>query len=1432
MNKKLPFHVPAVGLLSAFLPQIAQAELLAPEVVFTTPSVTPDHALVDANGVPVLVNNGQYLVLPDRINTPVTVQTLGKEFKFAAGAKRENVVATVQSFLSKNPGAANNVSVQIVKTDNVKPTLQFTQATAAALNVSRVQSAATGVNFRDPSPVSATVSDTLVGSKIGSGAISGLVIGPDNSLQATAIGSTQTVSQTLATGETSVAAALLDNTVIKSTTTATLENSNVGVIATGTLSGDGGITVEGNSAGAVARANDSSASATAVGAGKGDSGVAEIPTLGTAPAAASSVTIKGDVIAAGLQILDSGSDVKASTQNTDVGLSLQGGTIRKLAGGVTVQDNAVATAATGNRLSLGLTSNLAGGNVGASAYALQTAQDSNISASTQGVDAGVVVTPMNAGLDGTQILVDSNAISSSASANSATTVANVNLGDASSALAVGSDQYLTGKTQELSVSADLGGSRLGLTQTSMGAAVAAVTDNSLAAGAVGNEQRQSLSLQGALVNANAPVQAAQTLDGSAHRIDISAKLGLDGDSQPAAILLGIDGAPLGSGSSLQVQGNALAAQAIGNRGTQSLADYSGRIANSVTLEQTQSGSGTLAVESTLANTRLGSGEGVNQSFASSVSVQNNTLTSVARLNQQQQSVGDLLGSVSGSVATTATQTASGTSAKAKIDDLDLGVRKSTGSLSQMGSAPSISVDGNRIGAEAALNSATQVFGAVDGTVSGSLSSNATQTVSPSTAATGAEASVSDIKLGLAGDSANLQPNGSFAVSADRNVVSASAQANRLDRSIGALSGSIGAVDQNASQSSDGANVKAAVSGVAVGVDITSAGISTQQISFGVSDNRVQASAQQNRYSSTAEGITGVVAAGGGLNNSLTQNVNGGDTSAKLGNLGFGAAGLGLGQSSGTTTSVIVDGNSTRADVAGNIASLDYGSSNGSFADGAGATITQSVQGGSYSAESTGLGFGAWTGKSNEYATSAPVLFDVTSNQAATVAFGNAADVSLGDQSGQIAAGGRSGLNLTQSLDSKLSAKASGVDFGVITGGKLDGASNATLPANVSRNTLATLATGNSSSVDLGSLDGSLQSGTSASTIQQNFGTGTSSQAGIEASTSGTTIGVKASTAGLATPAQLTVGGNRVSTSAVANNHSATAALNGAITGEPSLSETQTTVLNAAGKGVTASASGIAVGVTADKELGANLQTAVSDNTVSVSVAGNSATDALSVTAAPLTQPISLTGTQSLTGAGASAKLSASLSGIDVGLKGPAAMATSSAPANGAVASVSGNQLLASSVGNTAVRSVDASGVLNGQGASGSQVLAMVDTQSILNGYVSASISDSSVGSKLSGSPSAPLNLSTANNQVIAQAVGNSAQQRVSLDGAIASARPVTSLTANQSLIGTTVTASLSGISVGVGPNGPSALQFQGSAITSGNTVGATAIGNSTQLIRQ
>ena len=85
---------------------------------------------------------------------------------------------------------------------------------------------------------------------------------------------------------------------------------------------------------------------------------------------------------------------------------------------------------------------------------------------------------------------------------------------------------------------------------------------------------------------------------------------------------------------------------------------------------------------------------------------------------------------------------------------------------------------------------------------------------------------------------------------------------------------------------------------------------------------------------------------------------------------------------------------------------------------------------------------------------------------------------------------------------------------------------------------------------------------------------------------------------------------------------------------------------------------------------------------------------------------------------------------------------------------------------------------------------------------------------------------------IRQAIANSSNQQVRLNGVSTTGGQLTSLNAGQSLLNTSVTASISSVTLGLNTAGLATPgSFTGAAVSSGNSLSASAIGNQSSLVR-
>ncbi len=1477
MNTKLPFRLSSIGLLSLAICQMAQAQSTTYTVGGT--GTTTSQSVIDENGKPFLSGGLIQAVDPSAVGVsglnlniyagslqailfaPPTFST-----PIATSSSVNSLASAISSYLSQNAIPASDIvtlstapsfafgitSETFDLIDSLTKAPVLTSTFAASLTTSpTVQVANTGVATRDPSPVSASNTNSLVGSNLTNNAANTPLVTTASSITAAAIGNNQVLGTILASGEQTASVSLLDSSSNSATSTATVTNAIVGVSTAGALTGTGVVTTSNNSVAATARDNDSSATLIGAGTGAGTTPSVNISSGIGFPTAGATVTVTGDLVASGYQIVDSGSNVTASTSMTTVGLAQTAGTTT-LNGGITTSGNTISATAGGSRLSLNLTTAVGGGDASAVAYGLQTSQDSNITASTSGVTIGAL-TSAPAVVTDTPITVTGNSLASAATANTLETTVGADLNIATNSLLVGGDQFLQANTAAVTVSSDVSSSTVGVQQGSGSGSgnTVTVSGNAVTSTAQGNQQTQSVTMAGGAVNSTIPVviNANQTLLAPGKGLSISATIGANG-----RVNVGVNGSGAGVGTlgALSVSNNNLSAQATGNNLLQNLdgstasspVAYSGGINSAITLSPTQITDNTgnaIAVTSGLSNVDVGAGKLGN--FSGPLSITDNSLSSTATVNALEQDAGSFAGTVAANLTLSPKQTSTGATATASDAVVNVGLGDST--TANGGTAVAVQVTNNSENAQAGLNSAILNIGTISGNVSGIVGSAPSQTATGGTVMS----SVNQTNFGINGDVGNMAPSTSLTWQVDSNTVSAVAQANELTSSTGAVSGSVsGAIGTTNGlgstpvQISTGNDVSATVgttkaNTITFGITNSASSLSgATTTAIDASSNSVQALARQNSMSDTYGAVTGSLS-NGDLGNAITQTSDvTGSTTATTTNVTVGLSGTGpnLGADAGTTSAVSINDNQMRADAAANLAAASLAAGSGSISGGKIEYLATQTSDGTVSANSGNLNLGV-TGVNANQADVSPVTLSVNGNQAVTVAAGNSANLATAGFSGPVSGASLYTLEAVQTQDGTaggVSATASGIGIGLYTGGNVG--AGAAFSGTISNNSVVTSATANSAAASTGTLVGSLGTGSELATLVNQTSTNTD----LIGSTSNVSIGLGATgNIGGNGAVPVSVSRNAVQTTATANSSNTSEAVQGSVAGIVGAVVTQSSTLGAL-TGVSATTTGVQIGV-GGGTVQNNLSASVSSNTVSAGSAGNDLSDQVSISGAQINGQVGSNGSafklpaqsQSLSGPLNNPGVVSELNSVSVGVSG----ATGSVNAASSDLTVSGNQLLSTAVGNSATRSVNVSGVLNGAGAT-QPLVSLNDNQSISNTPVTAFVDgapggatgNTLVGVSLSGGAVAPLNLVVSGNQVQAQAVGNSSVQQVSLNGASVAALAATSLSATQSLTNSAIMAQVANVTVGI----TSAANLGGgSGVVSGNSIAATAVGNSTSLKR-
>lgn len=1470
MNLNLPFALSALGLLSLAIHQPASAQQSGPALnveITQAGGVTPPTGALTFNGSAVKVVDGdspqpKFVVLPNdptditfvfEIDIPGQGTQTGGITVYsndpAAGQQAFNLIyaAFLNDLANKNPGATvtgiSDIRIpngqQLVSTNNFYA-FGTTGDGPSRLNAttSDLSNAVILTSFADPSQIVSRVQSAQVGATVQNAADARLATA-SNTLTATATGTSQLATQTIATGETSLAAAALATTTDQTTSTAAIEQSTAGVQITndGVLSGATSVTVDSNTLTSTARANDSTSRLTASGANSGaggnDAASAEQNNTYPAPGA---LTILGDLQAVGVQTLDQQSNVSASITSSTLGLTdnAGAGTVDTIAGGVSVSGNRATAVADGNRLALELTDTLSGSDVDSTVYGLQTTNDTSISASasaTVGVDATTI--------NSSALVVEGNRTQAAATGNRATASVIARPNGLDDSLVADVEQFVRANTQAVNISASAADNRIGVsgvtTATSVNNNVAA---NIVTAIATGNDQSTAAELAAGSQAGVVTIGGNQTLGVVGADLTLSASLSnsVIGTSATTDTL-----------SQTTVTGNTAIGQVIGNNAQQDVAAFSGTREAELGVSQSQQASRPATQLLTLTSdvNSLGIGASATTLAAPQLTVSGNAAASLVSVNRSSQSLGAQSGVIAATSATgvSTRQTTDSISTTADVTDLRVGVidAGTTITADPARAAAEITVSGNSVDAQTELNRSVQTLDSVSGNTQASLLVRASQVAN--TASGGVSDVVANLTRAGVGVYGATQPidivDGRFGLTVSDNRLGTQAQANSAQIEVGPVSG---VVDTGLPTARLGAGVTQTAEDVATraqnldtGLGVAEAnaaaplfGSNTDNVTLDVSGNSLQALSRRNNAGIVVDELSGqfnqgdigsTVSQTGGAGASLAQNsgVYVGVTSAPA------AADLGLGNAR-AGTSLTVGGNIVRADAADNLSTIVGGGVNGTVGASArvGATISQSSTGATIDATNSIVNLGANLLNNGTVGNgTGSTSVSVANNSTVAVAAANNSTASLGGVSGSIAAGGTAGIDTTQTLDSLVTATSATVNAGITDAniGNVAGAGATSL--SVSANAVTTVASGNDSRVvDLGdsaaNIDGTLNA-TTSQTLNSN--------ASLAANNGGLRIGaVGAGDVGTEGVVALTVDGNQSSTSATGNNSEVTGSVSGTLNGQVALSATQVINGSTGGIGAVTGTTDNTIGVQA-ATLGANTSANVANNTVSSAVAGNRVLNNLDGAAfSSATGTIALSATQTLTGnpGATSGDLFSAVTNTTVGVVGGDGSAL---PA----VAVSSNRLQASTVGNESSR------VLNNLSGSFNAATTSVtanDVQTTDTAVLTARVADSNIGGNLFSDAAIPTSVSVNGNAVVAQAIANSSNQQVRLNGVSTTGGQLTSLNAGQSLLNTSVTASISSVTLGLNTAGLATPgSFTGAAVSSGNSLSASAIGNQSSLVR-
>ena len=1463
MNHKLPFALSAVGLIGLAIYQPAFAKDEGPALTIEIPSGEPGPAQPPAgvftfDGAPVAFVTKTGGAANDDNGNPLFVRIPDEGLSAQARGLFSNGGSLITLGVSVYGDSAAEAAASAVYDieahtrrglvflgfvfDSDLTSLMASASPGAPGRLTATPSSVSNsvilTSFADPSQIQSQIQSAQVGATVENAADAALATS-GNTLAANATVISQLAQQSIATGENSLVVAVLATTTDQTTSTATIEQSGAGVRITndGTLSAATSVTVDNNALTSTARANDSTSRLIASGANSGVGGndAASAAQNNTYPAPGT-LTILGDLQASGVQALDQQSNVSASINTSTLGLTddAGAGVVDTISGGISVSSNRAAAVADGNRLALELTDGLSGSDVDSTAYGLQTVNDTSISAAASAT-VGVDVTTITS----SALVVDGNRTQSAATGNRATANVTARPDSASDSLVADVEQFVRADTLDVNIESTASDNLIGLSGATAATSVSSnVAGNLLTAIATGNDQGTTADLGAGVQAGAASIDGNQTLGVVAGDLTLSASIG---NSRIGTV------ATTDTLSQTTVSNNTAIGQVIGNNAQQDVAAYAGsrEASLSVTQDQQAIGSSTQLLTFAADVNALGIGASATTLASPQLTVSGNRAASLITVNRNSQSLGAQSGgsSASGTTAVSVTQAADSVSIGANVTDLRVGVIDADTTIiaDPARAAAEITVSGNNVDAQTELNRSVQVLDSASGNFEGTAVLSATQTAN--TAAGG----VSDVVAGLTRAGIGLygatQPidvvDGRFNLTVSDNKLTAQSQSNQAQAQIGALSGVVNlasATDRlgvSLTQVADDVDTRAQNLDTGLGlVESNPAaalfGSNTDNVSLNVNGNTLQALSRRNNAGIVLDAVSGqlnqgevgsLVSQTGGMGASLAQNsgVYVGITAAPT------AADLGLGNAR-SSTGLTVTGNSVRADAADNLSTIVGSGVSGTVGANArvGATVTQTSSGATVDATNTIVNLGAnlLNGGTVGNGTGSTSV-SVADNGLVAVAAANNSTASLGGVSGSIAAGGSASVDVTQTLDSLVTASSSSVNAGITDAniGNVAGAGATSL--NVSANAVTTVASGNDSRVvDLGESAANID-GTLGATTTQTL----NSSASLAASNGGLRIGAagigELGTEGIAA---LTVDRNQAATSATGNNSEVTGAVSGTLTGQIALSATQ--IINGSSGGISA-VSGTTdnvVGVQA-ATLGANTSVSVAGNAVTSAVAGNRVLNNLDGAAfSSATGTIALSAVQSLTGnaAATSGDLFSAVTNTTVGVVG----------GDGSVlpaAAVSGNRLQATTVANDSSRLLNN---LSGNFNAATTAVTANDTQTTDSAVLVARVADSSIGSSLFSDTAIPTALSVNGNVVVAQAIANSSNQQVQLNGVSTTGGPLTSLSAGQNLLNTTVTATISSVNVGFNTAGLTTPgSYTGGAVTSGNSLNATAIGNQSTLIR-
>lgn len=1266
-----------------------------------------------------------------------------------------------------------------------------------------------------------------VQSSINGATDAGLVVGPSNALSASATGNSAALSQQIAGGEDAVAVGLSSRNLAASNVSATLSASSVGVSIDGTSSGTGALAVTQNTATATARANDGSSSLVATGANAGQAGndAAATTTLGT------DVVVTGDLVSASYQLnsaSNSTASLTAGAGDAVIGASLATAAADlSTSGGLTVSGNSATATAGGNRLSQTLSDQLVGDDVDVAVGTVQQQTDGDVSAATEGLRLGVAGQASGAAFHDSALTVTDNGLGASATGNSLSNLVSSDLSGSGDRAAVRSLQDLTASTTGNDISATVTDGRVGVevSGSDLAGVSAAISANTVSAAATAQSLSERFIATPGAINGPISQSATQQINPTGNDVAAAARVG----DNSLELVVGLDangGTASLSGGQLTVDGNRVEAVAGGNNGQLQIDDFSGNVAGSINSNLTQTAIQTAAANTIDITSDL---EEVYVGVASAATIDDielavtgNRLVGASSVNQASNSLGAISGTTSAAITVQASQSAVGADAVTSASTLAFGIEDDDATIAANGDVRLL-VSGNVVGLQSDLNRSSQSIGAVSGVLGSGLSTNLSQSASEVGGDRAqAQATGANIRFGIDGLGSDIgSGDNTLDLQVDGNAVAASAQINVATRELGAITGQqAGAVFRIADQSAAGADAQASLSALSFGLSgVDNGGFenSSDSTSLGVSGNSVNATARQNLLVDSSGGVAGVQSSTSGAN--ISQSGNSATSSATIANAQFGVGGSSVSLNLGATaggTSLTVSGNQTRADSAGNIASYGLGGIDGSLTADRTVDMEQSQTATTVSAVSTNLDFGANALGGSSIGDGGSVALSLVDNSVVTVATANSQTVNTGALSGSIASGNTLGAFLNQSNGGNIDATASDLDLGTAGAGTIaDG--GAAVSQAITGNQVVTAGTGNASSSVLGAITGDL-----AGTVLRQLSQSNSAASDLDALSTDIAIGaIGAGSLGTNGAAPLAVSGNAIATSLTGNSSSVVGAVSGNLSGTLMVNDTQSNSFNA--NGFSASTVDVDLGVVrgASTGIGGDARLAVSDNSISAAITGNSLRTELSgLAVGDASGTVSLNGTQTATGtAGNTAELSATVLNADLGFT--ANNATLTLPS----ATVDGNRVVASATSNQSVRLLGGlSGQLSGTGVS------VLDTQTNTQMNVNASVTGPGlIGGSATSTDDIPLNLAVNNNLVVAEAAGNRSTQDVQLAGLSLNGGADLNLRAVQSNVGGSVAASVSGQRLGLLAAGSGV--FGGSVTSSGNNVGASAVGNTARLTR-